>query len=451
MSVGIELQIEWFDAPGVRAPELAATWARYQLWVGGSCVTQVEEPDGTFRRSIYGSLYPLAEWIAANWWLLTGHLRPSATRPAYWTWSNLRRYPWLRQHNLRGAGDGMAWPDLTVVPEGAVTRVVWAADEDRALGPLRFASSGRALVRSDEARKAMAGVVQRVLDRLAESDVGKTPLSVEWAEIGSADEDEQEFCLAAARLGLDPYSVGEATSTKLLAIVPAIPAELQADFLDAADLDALEIAAQWIPMASEAAGRASADAAMSLTPLRAAVAGELAADAVPNSAGLRRPWHIGFDMARAVRQALNAEATAPFDISAWVGAQALQGPAGGLQGFAAVRNDRCGLALSDPPKFASAAVSGSHYQSFRRAKALGWALFRPHRQIFLLSSAHTGDDRVAGAFAAELLAPAEGIRRALATLETYDEDAALDVIASHFGVSPLTIRHQVDNQLVVLR
>ncbi len=191
MSVGIELQIEWFDAPGVRAPELAATWARYQLWVGGSCVTQVEEPDGTFRRSIYGSLYPLAEWIAANWWLLTGHLRPSATRPAYWTWSNLRRYPWLRQHNLRGAGDGMAWPDLTVVPEGAVTRVVWAADEDRALGPLRFASSGRALVRSDEARKAMAGVVQRVLDRLAESDVGKTPLSVEWAEIGSADEDEQ--------------------------------------------------------------------------------------------------------------------------------------------------------------------------------------------------------------------------------------------------------------------
>ncbi|WP_043603663.1 MULTISPECIES: hypothetical protein [Protofrankia] len=447
MSVGIELRVEWLDAPGVCAPELAATWARYELWVDGRCVTQVEEPGGTFRRSVYGSLYPLAEWIATNWWPLTGHIRPSATRSAYWTWSNLRRYPWLRQHNLRGAGDGMAWPDLTVVPEGAITRLVWAADEDRALGPLRFASRGRALVRSDEAGKALAGIVQRVLDRLAESGVGKTPLSAEWADIGSADEEERDFCLAAARLGLDPYSVDEEASTKLLAIVPAIPDELRDDFLDSADLDTLGTAAAWLPKASEAAGRASADAAMSLTPLRAAVAGELSSGAVPDSAGLRRPWHVGFDMARAVRQALDTEATAPFDISAWVGARTLQGPAGGLQGFATVRDDRCGLALSDSPKFASTVGPGSHYRSFRRAKALGRALFRPHQRTFLLSSAHIGDDRVAGAFAAELLAPAEGIRRALATLETHDEDAALDVIASHFGVSPLTIRHQVDNQL----
>ncbi len=225
----IELRIEWIDAPGVRAPELAATWARYELWVGGRCVTQVEEPDGTLRRSVYGSVYPLAEWIATNWWLLTGHSRPSAIRSESWTWSNLRRCPWLRQHNLRGAGGGMAWPDLTMVPEGAVTRVVWAADDDGILGQPRFASSGQALVPSEEVRGALAGVVQRVLDRLAESDVGKTPLSVEWAEIGRADEDEQEFCLAAARLGLDPYSVDEETSVKLLTIVPAIPDELRAD------------------------------------------------------------------------------------------------------------------------------------------------------------------------------------------------------------------------------
>ncbi|WP_261555706.1 hypothetical protein [Frankia tisae] len=234
-SGSIELRIEWIDAPGVldalgvRAPELAATWARYELWVGGRCVTQMEESDGTLRRSVYGSLYPLAEWIATNWWPLTGHIRPSAIRSEYWTWSNLRRYPWLRQHNLRGAGDGMAWPDLTVVPEDAVTRVVWATADDGALGQPRFASSGQALVPSEEARGALAGVVQRILDRLAESDIGKTPLSVEWAEIGSADEDEQEFCRAAARLGLDPYSVDEETSATLLAIVPAIPDELRAD------------------------------------------------------------------------------------------------------------------------------------------------------------------------------------------------------------------------------
>ncbi|CAL29814.1 hypothetical protein FRAAL0259 [Frankia alni ACN14a] len=46
----------------------------------------------------------------------------------------------------------MAWPDLTAVPEGAVTRVVWAADDDGTLGQPRFASSGQALVPSEEAR-----------------------------------------------------------------------------------------------------------------------------------------------------------------------------------------------------------------------------------------------------------------------------------------------------------
>jgi hypothetical protein len=135
MSFGFEVRIEWLDAPDVRTPELAATWARYEIWVAGKCVTQVEAPDGTFRRSVYGSLYPLAEWVASNWWLLTSHIRPSAVEMRYWTWPNVRTYPWLRQHNLRGAGDGMAWPDLTLVAEGAVTRIAWTPDTDRPLGP----------------------------------------------------------------------------------------------------------------------------------------------------------------------------------------------------------------------------------------------------------------------------------------------------------------------------
>jgi len=447
VSTGIDLQIEWIEAPGVRAPELAATWARYQIWVGERCVTQVEQSDGTFRRSVYGSLYPLAEWIATNWWLLTEHIRPSATDSASWTWSNLRRSPWLRQHNLRSAGDGMAWPDLTVVPEGAMTRFVWSADEDRALGPLRFASRGRALVRSDEAKEALAGIVQRVLDRLAESDVGKTPLGEEWANIGSADEEEAEFCLAAARLGLDPYSVDEDAATKVLAIVPAIPVELRAAFLDSANLDFLDVAGQWVSRATEVAAHAVSASTAPLAPLRDAVAGELAANSASNGAMLRRPWTIGYEMARDVRKALHVEATMPFDIAAWVGAQTIQGPSGGLQGLAAVRADRCGLALSDPPRLADGTGPFGRHRSFRSAKALGQALLRPQRQFFLLSSVRTGDDRVAGAFAAELLAPAEGIRRALATLDTYGEDLALDVVASHFGVSPLTVRHQIDNQL----
>ncbi len=170
MSVTFEVRIEWLDAPDVSTPELAATWARYEIWVGNRCVTQVEDADGTFRRSVYGSLYPLAEWTASNWWVLASHIRPSAIETRYWTWPNVRTYPWLGQHNLRGAGDGMAWPDLTFVAEGAVTRIVWAADTEMPMGPIRFASGGSGLVRTDEARQSLAGLVDNVLGRLTSVD-----------------------------------------------------------------------------------------------------------------------------------------------------------------------------------------------------------------------------------------------------------------------------------------
>jgi hypothetical protein len=115
MTGSIAVRIEWLDAPDVTAPELAATWARYEVWVADSCASLVETDDGTLRRSVYGSLYPLANWITSNWWSLRAHVRPSATDSNHWSWGNLRTQPWLRVHNMRGAGDGMSWPNLTIL------------------------------------------------------------------------------------------------------------------------------------------------------------------------------------------------------------------------------------------------------------------------------------------------------------------------------------------------
>ena len=64
----------------------------------------------------------------------------------------------------------------------------------------------------------------------------------------------------------------------------------------------------------------------------------------------------------------------------------------------------------------------------------------------MLSATHREDGQVARAFAAELLAPAEGIRQFLDRLGRQD-DLALESTARHFGVSPILIRHQYDNQL----
>ncbi|HEY5857936.1 MAG TPA: ImmA/IrrE family metallo-endopeptidase [Aldersonia sp.] len=64
----------------------------------------------------------------------------------------------------------------------------------------------------------------------------------------------------------------------------------------------------------------------------------------------------------------------------------------------------------------------------------------------MLSATRGSDEQTARAFAAELLAPAAGIREMLGDLGS-DDDAALDAVADRFGVSPLVVRHQYDNQI----
>jgi hypothetical protein len=104
-------------------------------------------------------------------------------------------------------------------------------------------------------------------------------------------------------------------------------------------------------------------------------------------------------------------------------------------GIAAVAQSQCGL------------VQGDNQTGFGQARALGRVLTRPQQHSFILSAARSHDERIAGAFAAELLAPAAGIRQALDALGGRLDDAAFDAVARRFKVSPLVIRHQYENQL----
>jgi hypothetical protein len=437
MTIGFDVNIEWLEAPGVTTPELAATWARYEIWVGDRCITQVEAADGTFRRSVYGSMYPLAQWVASNWWLLTSHIRPSAVEARYWTWQNVRAYPWLPEHNFRGAGDGMPWPDLTVVPEGPVTCVAWSQDRNRSFSPVRFASEGYAIIRADEARVCLAGVVNRVLERLAESKLPKTPLAEEWEAVATADEEERDFCLTVARLGLDPYSVSEHTADEVVRIAADLPSEVSVDFFDSADVTGLAGAAEWARRAMSVSERASAKAAKTLRPLYAALSSPV--DSLSNTVNDERPWTIGYAMARQVRRELDLDHTKQFDISPWVRLGDVSAPSNGLHGVVTVTAERCGLVLDNRRLGATAS-------RFGQARALGRALAHPEHQRFVLSAARGQDEQVARAFAAELLAPSDGIQAALEVLGKHD-DAALEAIAAHFRVSPLLVQHQYDNQI----
>jgi len=202
---GMALAATWLDVQGVRGREDAVTWCALRITVSGRVVTIVDNSrDGSVEQELRTSAYPLAEWIAQHWWSLQFDLRPAVMSPELWTWSRVRDQRWLRSHNMRAAGNGLPWPDLTVLPEGDLVRLVWRDADGEAGQPLTFLTSGDQHVIREDLVTALRQFVEQVIARLREHEVTGTPLQLEWDLITSSDADEVAFASAAARLGRTP-------------------------------------------------------------------------------------------------------------------------------------------------------------------------------------------------------------------------------------------------------
>lgn len=144
----LRLRLTWERVDGVVAPELAVTWCDLGIDVGGDSVTLVRDRrNDAIRQEVRTSAYPLALWIAEHWWALTEHVRASAADTDALRWTARFRPSWLRWHNVQGAGDGMPWPDLTILPEGGIARLVWFKGVGLAGQPVSFLTSGSTFVR----------------------------------------------------------------------------------------------------------------------------------------------------------------------------------------------------------------------------------------------------------------------------------------------------------------
>ncbi|MBI1759429.1 MAG: hypothetical protein HYR62_09440 [Actinobacteria bacterium] len=431
----LRFTFDWEPADdSIKAPELRATWSRLETWVLGDCVTVVRDhATRSYRASITVPLYPLAEWIAFNWWLLSfdGREGRSSAR--------------LRRRNMFSAGDGFCWPDLQFRTTGEFTFLEWHALPASDTQPIEYVKHGACYIGSGEALAALADVVHAVLDRLAEAGVRGTPLASEWARIAGAEQEEQEFCQAAARLGLDPYSEGVDLASSIEDALADLPATVRADFLDVAPPypDGLVEAAAWVT----AALRGIPDAT---PPERQRFGLDMVADsaAIPLVEGAARPWAKGYAVARELRRRLELAPTDRFPEDLPVAAVAppkrqIRGVTGAggrigdsesaylvLAGSARMESRRFGMARA----LWHAGVS--HTVGARRGAA-----------EFLLTKATSTSQQAGRAFAAELLAPADGIRDMLGADPGPASQEELDDVAEHFGTAGLVIAHQVANQL----
>ena len=144
------------------------------------------------RRAEYAtvSVYPLAEEIALNWWLLFG-----------------KRDATMRLADGRG---GYALPIFNWHSTAQDSRPPACRLPTRTPQCISPCRATERLTR-EEAEIALTTFIEQVRERLGERKVRDSDLQLRWKRVAASrqDADEAAFCEAAGALGLDPYNVNE--------------------------------------------------------------------------------------------------------------------------------------------------------------------------------------------------------------------------------------------------
>ena len=425
----ISFDIDWMDAEGVNGPELAATWASLKIRAGDAVATRVFDTRAkTVRDFVHVPLYPLAEWLAANWWFLVGEF----ANPA-----KVAEHDFHRHHRLGPNREGYAFPNLEVIPAGTLTRFAWLKTAPQ-WTRVEFLDSGELWLDSDKFREDCADFIDLVIRRLVDYDIHETFLQQEWQAIQSADPEEAHFCAVAAGLGWDPYALNDAQSKQILVLYDKL-GDLLDEAVPALDFKNLDAGCSAITDALDKAK----DNAISLRSLRSHNI-----SVMPPSGISRPPWQAGYDLARQLRLKLDTgNQPLPTDE---ILASVLSESAGAL-----ARSTQTYDCLSTAPHidgvittddgrrpafvFRPLHEAGKRYHFCR---ALAEVLVYPGANA-LLTSARTERQQLNRAFSAEFLAPAAALKERIRHTAV-DSDAISD-LAAEFGVSSNVILHQIEN------
>jgi IrrE N-terminal-like domain len=419
----IRIEYEWQDPGTARGPELRATWARISIRIGDQCVTQVlDQTSRSVRDGIYGPLYPLAEWLLFNWWAIFEECgdRNRQNHTAY-----------RGRHDLRGAMEGYALPDLLLIPAGRLMHLHWNQCVDSARR-VEFLQHGSEFVLRENVEESFLQLLQSVVERLEQQGVVESPLQQEWKAMASLKIPDQHQCRLIGALGVDPFDLSVEHESAIRTATQSLPINLQEEFFKTAQVDQLLTQLQWVQHGLQEAEKTH-------LPLCA-----LSADpAMLNQANSNSllPWQTGYRYAQQVRASLKLPINGErLELSAMCGGDVPSSPITEsaprpFHGLVTIRADRS-FGFFIPRK---------RPESFRFAFCRGLCEYLLSRtgEAALLTAAESERQARNRAFAAELLAPADAIKNHLHDSVVTTED--IEDLAQHFEVSSFVIEHQIKN------
>ena len=428
----LRFEIEWQQPRGVNGAELSATWATLRIVAGDGAITHVlDTRTNNSREHLNVPVYPLAEWIATNWWFLNHEfLNPVKEGDS----------DFYRRHSLSSGRDGYAYPDLGVISSGERTNIFWKKRNSHWTS-VKFIDEGSIWLDRIDFQETCTNLIETVIKRLDQVGVGDTLLHNEWRAIRSSDEEEAAFCAAAAGLGWDPYAL-DGTERDLVLMV----SDRLGDFMDEA-IPALE--AERLDASTLAIGTAVEEAKHNRLALKSIQ--ELKSEYSLATLYGRTPWEQGYNLAKRLRQVLDLSVEPLPDMSRIADAlsEDVQGIESVMQPVDSLTQAPLIEALvtqddEHSPAFAFRSF-GENGKRFHFCRALAEVLTTSCYDS-LITRARSERQQRNRAFAAEFLAPSA----ALANMVSYSvvDDNNIEEMAEGFGVSTKVIEHQIVNNRI---
>ena len=243
------------------------------------------------------------------------------------------------------------------------------------------------------------------------------------------DADERAFCRVAGAFNISPYNLSNAIATDVRKVVAQFPDEdARLDFASSLAIDELQFQDDWLKR--ELVQHSGSNGLGVLDQLRARCA------RVSSNAPLP-PWRLGRNCARLVRDELglgvDRNVRGVDSVARLFGTQKFkvsEMAPGALRGFQTLEGGQPVVLVED---------EGPETTAFTLCRAVGDYLVHGS-ETSCVADIYTERQAVGRAFAAEFLAPGEGVVRM-----TEEEGQSSGKIARHYGVSPYVISHQYRN------
>ncbi|MGE0281470.1 MAG: ImmA/IrrE family metallo-endopeptidase [Rhizobiaceae bacterium] len=428
----LKIDFEWEDPGKARGEELRATWSRLSINVGDSAVTRVTDmAQRSVRDAIYVPLYPLAEWIAQNWFFLLFEARTHAEGT-----------PFAKRHSLTWADAGYSFPILSVQPTGQHADLLWLP-KYRGNSNIEYIERGTATVDLSNLCDEFRKLLDAVSDRLEQNGIVDTRFQQDWNAINQLDQEEFEFARMAASSGFDPFDLDDTLESTIILLSELLPSETLLRFLTATKGKPLNEQAAWIDHTiSQLDGLAGG---LSAIPEIASKSQKLKLVQKSQAA----PFEWGYDVARKLRAEFignNKPITSTTALAKLFGASEFD------QSIILDRESRSQVKAvcvgDNSPRF-KLTTRREDSDMFALARGAFDEIVAPDLRINVVADTDLDGDKASRAFAAEFLAPKIALEEHLkrAGGRVWYEDDVIE-FADRYHVSEYVVRHQIENHQI---